>query len=693
MIRRILTALALFVAVAGGFAVSASAQPLPMLPNPFEGCKEAPVPESPSMGMHSLMMPAPNPLPPARDPFAANPQTSILEQYGAAGTGWLTYDTGCMPGDGVQAKYQTAVANWLMLGARNGPSAVASVGNAALAPGWTSFIEGPSRAVSAALADVFSEEFMPLTILVAAVAVILMARRAHIGAAGTTAFMVLLAITLLSFSVNYPARISTGVADGLTNATAGLYQEVTDTPGSTTWTEADRRSVGTKMVSPLYEANVWDQWLTGMLGSATSPTAVKYGPDLFRASALTWHEDRIVQNDPEGAGKELIEAKQELWTETAEKIQAEDPIAYSYLTGQHAGERFGLAVYSAYANLATLPYPAIAFWVVIAAVMVFMLIVVLMPITATVSVLPKFHPLLLSTFKALGLVIINTVIFAIAGAVVIALSVAVTDATQSGLNRALAFLLILTVSIVAWMWTRPFRSIGAMLREFQLTRPIGEAPGKIGSVTKRLVGLAAGIAAGGAAGAAAGKAATARQEADDDDDSQTAQDEADNTAASPAPPTPPGSGGGTYTRPPSVYTVQNSRPMADPAWDQEPVPVGSEQAPEDHQLPATPAPATASVPVYVPESHSLPAAPVEDLANSDGTVTADDGPAVESPQPIVDVEDGVTRVEPMSGAQADLYAHSEVHDGQEVFVVYDSTANDGEGGFVSVDNNQEGAQQ
>ena len=49
------------------------------------------------------------------------------------------------------------------------------------------------------------------------------------------------------------------------------------------------------------------------------------------------------QKDPERA-KEIIEAKQEQWTEVADKIKEEDPEAYEHLTGERSETRVGYAV-------------------------------------------------------------------------------------------------------------------------------------------------------------------------------------------------------------------------------------------------------------------------------------------------------------------------------------------------------------
>ena len=90
---------------------------------------------------------------------------------------------------------------------------------------------------------------------------------------------------------------------------------------------------GTAVASNVEESILYRAWLAGTLGSPDSATAEKYGPDLFRAQALTWREASILEADPE-QGKQIIEEKKQAWEDVAGKIQDEDPEAYEYLTGQ-----------------------------------------------------------------------------------------------------------------------------------------------------------------------------------------------------------------------------------------------------------------------------------------------------------------------------------------------------------------------
>jgi hypothetical protein len=87
------------------------------------------------------------------------------------------------------------------------------------------------------------------------------------------------------------------------------------------------------VAGPLVDQVLYQRWLSGLLGSASSPVAVRYGPDLFRAQALSWAEARRVTGDPDAA-RDLVAAKRAAWAEAAAAVGRQDPDAYAYLQGR-----------------------------------------------------------------------------------------------------------------------------------------------------------------------------------------------------------------------------------------------------------------------------------------------------------------------------------------------------------------------
>ena len=95
------------------------------------------------------------------------------------------------------------------------------------------------------------------------------------------------------------------------------------------------------------------------LGDADSATAREYGPQLFKAQALTWREAAAAEDDPERA-KEIFAAKQERWNEVADQVKESDPEAYENLRGTRSETRVGYALLSAVATCLSLPFLLLA---------------------------------------------------------------------------------------------------------------------------------------------------------------------------------------------------------------------------------------------------------------------------------------------------------------------------------------------
>src|SRR6476469_4066033 len=118
---RLLALVVLLLGMWTSTAAQASAAPaIPGVPD----CKDAPAAQRPGDGLTGFLDAPPTATPPAGDPFAAHPTTSVYEQYGYAGLGWHTYDLGCGGGmRDVEASIDTATGNFLMSSATWGTAA------------------------------------------------------------------------------------------------------------------------------------------------------------------------------------------------------------------------------------------------------------------------------------------------------------------------------------------------------------------------------------------------------------------------------------------------------------------------------------------------------------------------------------------------------------------------------------------
>lgn len=88
------------------------------------------------------------------------------------------------------------------------------------------------------------------------------------------------------------------------------------------------------------ETMLYRNWLRGVLGSADSETAKKYGQALYDAKSLTWDEAASIRSNP-ATRDVVIKAKQQQWAKVAEQIKTEDPEAYEYLQGTRDMDRIG----------------------------------------------------------------------------------------------------------------------------------------------------------------------------------------------------------------------------------------------------------------------------------------------------------------------------------------------------------------
>ena len=245
--------------------------------------------------------------------------TTIYEQYGYAGLRWHTYDLGCGP-DAMRnpdAVIGTAVSNWIMLAPDRLDGADRILDRGGLPPHLPGRPSTPwSSGSRRRLHESLFASWIPIVLTLLGASIIFMARRSAFAttaaAIGWALFVVILATALFRWPI-----VAGNVADDTVTATIG--EAVGRLDGDSTGTDP-----GVAVASHVQEAILYRAWLAGTLGSPDSATAKKYGPELFKSQALTWREAAVVQKDPE-AGKKIIEAKKEEWTEVADEDQGDGP--------------------------------------------------------------------------------------------------------------------------------------------------------------------------------------------------------------------------------------------------------------------------------------------------------------------------------------------------------------------------------
>src|SRR5690349_14497138 len=290
-----------------GLLVLAAPQPSqaqPVVAFPGIDCTESPTPDMPDEGLAAFFQKTPNPLPAQQDPFASGATSTIYEQYGYAGLRWHTYDLGCGPdaARNPDAVIGTALSNWINNIPISMSALTASVTEVAFEPTFLNIFDPAIAHISGALHRSLFATWVPAFIALLGVGILLKARRSALAttaaAVGWALMVVLIATAIFRWPVasgQFADRTVTSTLGSVVNGIDGRHTDV---------------KPAVAVASNVQESIFYKAWLTGTLGSTDSATAKKYGPELFKAQALTWHEAYVVQHDPE-QGKLIIETKKD----------------------------------------------------------------------------------------------------------------------------------------------------------------------------------------------------------------------------------------------------------------------------------------------------------------------------------------------------------------------------------------------
>lgn len=482
----------LLVVPAAAASAGVPAFPIPGLPD----CQTAPPAQSPDRGFGGFITPTPLQEPPLEaDPFVEGSGVSLYETTGLAGYRWHMYTDSCITGPG-QATNQalTSAANSLLSIPVLAVGLVATLADVVYNQAWLAVLDEPVGYVSDALYEGFTEPFLPVVVVVVGVVLLVGIRRARLSAALGTGVLVLVAGTLAAFAVSYPTR----VADLTDQITATAVVSVNGAIAG-----SSEASPAAATVSPLVESILYDRWVAGTLGDTTSPTAQEYGPLLYDASTLTWAETRLVRADPDGAGAELVEAKQQQWSDAADAVRESDPDAYEYLTGARSLDRVGHAIV-AFALIAILPFLAISLLLVAMSYLIIRLIVMFLPLVALLALIMR------GTLRSLGSLaasaLINSVVFAV-GAAVTAFLYGVFLSPDSGIPALLGILLAFMLSIAMWIVLTPYRRLTSMVRGTDAVKQTKKEYERVGKSTRGFATGAGKVALGVFAGKRAAEAA------------------------------------------------------------------------------------------------------------------------------------------------------------------------------------------
>jgi hypothetical protein len=477
-----------------------------VLPSPataipgFSDCKDAPTPEVPGRGIAGFFDQGPAVPPPQADPFAPGSNTTIYEQYGYAGLRWHTYDLGCGPDAMRQpdAVIGTAMSNWLMQAPIALTALTGSLTEVAFEPTFLGSFDAVTARVSTALHDSLFASWVPAVIALLGAVIIFKARSSALattaGAIGWTLMVVLVTTALF----RWPMQAGQA-ADATVTGTLGAVVSRLDGRGP----DVDP---GTAVASNVTESIFYRAWLAGNLGSPDTATAERYGPELFKAGALTWQEASALEADPE-RGKQIVEEKQQAWKDVADTIQDEDPEAYEYLTGRRSETRIGYAILSTLAAFLALPFLLVSALLLLGCFLIVRLGVMLFPAFATLGVFPATRGLVLGLVQTVGAAVVNAIIFGVGAGVTVAV-LGILFHPGGGAPGWLGLVLMPVFSFIMWVALRPFRRLTSMVSADRehfggMAGATGAAARTGGHWAKRITTAGISAATGGAAAGAA----------------------------------------------------------------------------------------------------------------------------------------------------------------------------------------------
>jgi hypothetical protein len=312
---------------------------LPELGADKVSCVKAPTPSAPDSGMAGWFATMP-----AED-LRESGRTDRYTKYGYAGYDYTTYDAGgeCVPSVmHPDFKFENTVANGEFLLATSVIGASNAVREKAWEPdsmwGWADpLVETATRAVYDKVFTVFGG----VTLAIVGLYLLWRSRQSDMSAAMTTAGWALLIMVAVTAVAKWPTT-SANLADNTLTASLGVIHQAIGPQDKTipadrcrnpdTTACQDNRPPALRASDTATEGLIYRNWLRGLLGSADSETAKRYGPILYDAKSLSWTEAVATRNSPE-LRKQYMDIKADRWNRVAQQIEAEDPEAYEYLQG------------------------------------------------------------------------------------------------------------------------------------------------------------------------------------------------------------------------------------------------------------------------------------------------------------------------------------------------------------------------
>lgn len=409
--------------------------------------------------------------------FAERPESSskpgpqgIYSEYGYAGYSYTTYDldSGCASTlIDPDYKFETTVANGEFMMATAVIGASNALRERAWDPqslwGWADpLVQQATRAVYEKVFSVFGA----ITLAVVGLYLLWRSRQADMGAATTTAGWAVLIMVVVTAIAAWPVRAANLADQSLITSLGVVHDAVgprAQSADSVTGCKLGKADACTDNRPPAVRASdiatdtmLYRNWLRGLLGSADSETAQKYGRALYDARSLTWDEAQRMRDNPD-TRTSVLNAKKAQWERVAEQIKTEDPEAYEYLQGINGMDRIGSGFIAVLAALMFAMFDITASVLVLLGFLIFRWAVIAAPILGTIGLLRPASSGIRRLGNAVVAAIFNIAIFG-TGAAIYLLAVDLVMNTAS-LPGWLQVVLVWLCGVVGWLLLRPYRRI------------------------------------------------------------------------------------------------------------------------------------------------------------------------------------------------------------------------------------------
>jgi hypothetical protein len=425
-------------------------------------CESAPTPSTPDSGLAGWF---------AEKPAAtvSTGRTGRYTQYGYAGYSFPNYDQdgGCAaPITEADSRAESTIANGEFMVA----TAIIGASNALRERAWDpkSLWGWADKLVEQATRDVYEKVFHvfgAIALAVIGIYLIWRSKQADMGAATTTVGWAILVMVAVTAIAAWPVR-SANLADQSLVTSLSVIHDALDPQNQSDADSTcklgdpkacvDNRPPAVRASDTVTETMLYRNWLRGILGSADSETAQKYGAALYRAHSFQWDDIENMRKNP-ATRDAMIELKKNEWKALSAQIKTEDPEAYEYLQGTNGMERIGSGFIAALAALMFAMFDLTASILVLLGFLVFRWAVIVAPILGTFGLLRPASAGIRRLGNAVVAAIFNIAIFGTGAAIYLfAVDLIMNTATLPGW---LQVVLVWLCGIVGWLLLRPYRRI------------------------------------------------------------------------------------------------------------------------------------------------------------------------------------------------------------------------------------------